>query len=133
MNKDTILSILRTILTLVGTYMVGRHLFGQVVDGAIWEQVAGAILGVGSIAWGIIDKSATVESIQSALRSAVIVVGGLLVSSGKLKDDTLTAIVGLVTTLVPVLLSFMTKKQVKQISTGQLQATDKGRSQPNPS
>ena len=130
MNKDTLLSLVRTLLTLAGTYIIGHNLFGKPIDADAWQEVGGALLTVFGVGWGILDKSATAEMIESAIRSVVISIGGLLVAAGKLSGETLQAILGLVAVVATAIQSHTSKVKVKQIASGQLSVTDKGKAVP---
>lgn len=120
MNKETILSLVRTILTAISAFVVGKHLFGTTVDDATWQGWVGVVVGLGSSIWGIVDKSATIEGIQSALRSAIIVVGGLFVAKGSLTADQLTSILGAAMAIIPFLYSTLSKQKSASIANGNL-------------
>jgi hypothetical protein len=71
MTKDTIFSLLRSALTIVGSILLGKNIFGTAVDNSVIEAVIGGALFVGSVVWGIADKTATIEMLQSALLKVV--------------------------------------------------------------
>ena len=127
MNKDTLLSILRAVLTFAGTLLIGKNIFGHAVDSNNYEIVAGAIITVASTIWGIVDKSAGIEQIQSAVRSVIISIGGIFVSSGLIKGDTLNSFLGLATAIIPVIQSYTSKVKVQQMVSGQVAATATGK------
>jgi hypothetical protein len=127
MTKETAFSIVRAALTLTGSYIIGHNLFGAKLDESLWQELAGAAITIISIVWGIVDKSATIESIQSAVRSVITVAGGLLVSAGKLTGDALNSIIGLVAVLVPLLQSWLSKKKVQQLADGTLAPSSNGK------
>ena len=52
MNKDTILGIVRHILTFVGGYLVAKGIFNQ----AMLDAAVPAILTLGGVIWSAIDK-----------------------------------------------------------------------------
>lgn len=120
MSKETILGVLRALLTLAGTYLVGHNLLGVAIDSSTWQIILGAVVAVGSTIWGIVDKTAGIEQIQSAIRSVIISLGGILVAAGKLKGEVLEAIVGLVTAALPLLQSYTAKAKVVQMAAGTL-------------
>lgn len=130
MTQDTILSIIRSILTLVGTYLVGHNLFGLAVDSTSWQIWVGAAVALGSIIWGIVSKSAGIEQIQSAVRSIIISIGGLFVAAGKLNGNTLDAILGLITAILPVIQSYTSKLKVQQMAAGTLVPAIKAGTEP---
>lgn len=112
------LSSLRALLILVGSYLVGHNLFGKSVDSQTWEVISGAILTVASAIWGIATKTSTIEGIESAARSVITSIGGLLTSSGILTGDNLNAILGLVTAILPAIQSSISASKNSQISSG---------------
>lgn len=118
--KESLASVFRIALTAIGAYLVGKNLLGQPIDSVLWQEIVGVALALFSTIWGIADKSATIEQIQSAVRSVLIVVGGLLVASGKIKEELLTAIIGIVTILIPAIQSETAKRKVAQIDSGRL-------------
>jgi len=133
MQKDAVLSILRAILTMGGSYIVGHNLFGHTVDASIWQEVAGSVIALSAAIWGIADKTANIEGVQSALRSVIISVGGFLTAAGVISGDTLNSILGLITALAPILQSHLSKVKVKQIATGDLKVSaDTGKVAPAP-
>jgi hypothetical protein len=124
MNKESVFSILRSILTAVGAYLVGKNFLGATIDNELWMGIIGAIVTLGSVIWGIFDKTAGVEQIQSGLRSSIIFFGTLLVGSGVIKDEVLQSVLAVVATLVPILYSEVTKKKNKDIATGKIGIAD---------
>lgn len=127
MTKETFLSVLRAAITMLGSYIVGHNLFGHAIDASLWQVIGGSLVTVGSILWGIADKSATIEGVQSAVRSVIITIGGLFTAAGMLNGDTLNAILGLVTAVTPVLQSYLSKAKVKAIATGDLKVNTDGK------
>lgn len=127
MKKDVLFSFLRTFLTAVGAFFVGKIVFATTVTTDVWEGWAGGGLALVSTIWGIRDKSATLDSIQSGLRSFVIALGGILIAMGKLSANTLVSILGVITPIVAFLYSTLSKQKTAQIATGKISATTIGR------
>jgi hypothetical protein len=120
MLQENLLSTLRALLILIGSYVVGHNLFGHPVDAQTWQIVAGAIVTVSTTIWGVMAKTATIEGVESAVRSVVTSLGGLLASAGIISGNNLNAILGFVTALLPALQSFLSKTKVQQIAAGAL-------------
>lgn len=127
MTQDNLLSSLRAVLILVGSYLVGHNVFGHAVDSSTWQIIAGAVVTVASTWWGIAAKTTTIEGVESAIRSIITSVGGLFVSAGVLSGDNLNAILGLVTALAPLLQSMLSKSKNQQIATGAVKTTTDGK------
>lgn len=118
MTKEVFFSVFRSILTAVGAYLMGQSFLGATIDDNLWTGIISSAVTLGSVIWGIVDKSAGVEMIQSGLRSVVIFVGSLLVGSGVLKGEVIESILTIIATLVPVLYSQLSKRKSKNIATG---------------
>lgn len=127
MTQDNLLSSLRAVLIIIGSYVVGHNIFGHAVDSSTWQIVAGAVVTVASTIWGIASKTTTIEGVESAVRSIITSVGGLFVSAGILSGDNLNAILGLVTALAPAVQSALSKTKTAQVASGQLNAQTTGK------
>lgn len=121
MNKQLFFTLLKTLLTFGGSYLVGHNLFGASVDNSTLEVLVGAAMAVGSTVWSFFDKTYTIESLQAVVRQVILVIGGLLVSSGRVKDETVKQIEGLALVLIPFLQSILSKKKAEQIQTGEIE------------
>lgn len=124
MKKDQILSAVRSILLALGAFFAGKLFFGTPIDDDKWQGVVGSVVGIGSVIWGILDKTATIEMVQSALRSIVIIIGGFLITTGKLKEETLNSILGLVAVIAPMIYGWLSIKKSEKIATGILGIAD---------
>lgn len=127
MNKATGLSLLRTLLTVAGSYILAHNLFGPVINQDALTQIGGAVMALAGAIWGYFDKTASIEGLQSAIRSVVQIVGGFLVAAGKLSGQSLDMALGLVTTLVPVLQSHISRVKVQQLDSGKLTTNANGK------
>lgn len=126
-TKETILSVLRTVLTFAGTYFVGQKIFNHTLDQNTWQLFLSAFVALASSVWGFFDKSVTLEQAESALRSLFIIVGGFLVSAGVTNQDTLNSIWGLIISLIPIIQSIISKQKMKQIQSGKILPSDSGK------
>lgn len=124
MNKEIVLSIVRSILTAVGAYMAGKYFLGTPIDDNLWLGVIASSVTLISVVWGIADKSATVEAVQSGLRSVVMFVGALLVGSGVFKGEVLESTLAIISVLVPILYSQLSKIKSKNIAEGSTAIVD---------
>lgn len=134
MKKDQIISVVRSVLLAVGSFFAGKLFFGTMLDADMWQGIVGAVVGLGAAIWGVLDKTATIEMLQSALRSIVIVSGGFLITTGKLKADTLNSILSLVAVITPILYGWLSQLKSKAIASGKLGVADlKGVDEKKPS
>jgi hypothetical protein len=118
MNKDTVLSLVRTLLTSVGMFLLGKNLLGSPIDPSTWQMIVGVTMSGASVAWGILDKSIAIEMVQSFIRSAIIGFGGLLVAKGSLSPEKLESILGIAMALLPLLYSILSRKKTAGIEDG---------------
>lgn len=110
--------IVRTLLSAFGAFLVGRNFFGHQIDESYWQEIVGLILGIISVIWSIYDKTATVESIQGAIRQTITFVGGLLFSAGLVTNQTINAVLGVVAALAPFIQGYLTRVKNNQLETG---------------
>lgn len=124
MNKETVLSIVRSILTAVGAYMAGKYFLGTPIDDNLWLGIIGSVTTLVSVIWGIVNKTATIEAVQSGLRSVIMFIGALLVGSGILKEEVVASILSIVAVIIPIVYSELSKQKSKEIAKGQLGVND---------
>lgn len=124
MKKEKILSIARTIITVVGSFLAGKFIFGTVIDDQLWLGITGAVISLASAVWGVVDKTATEEMISSAARSVFLVFGPLVVAAGWIKNETVEALALAVTTIIPIVMSRSESSKNVRISKGKLPVAD---------
>lgn len=117
-SKENILSLLRTLLTFAGTFLIGHSLLNQPITSDVWDMIIGVSSAAFGTIWGIADKTATWDMIESGIRSVLIGAGGFLVTAGLLKDETLQAVIGLITPVLAFIQSSMSKAKVVNLATG---------------
>lgn len=103
MKKDLWLSIIRTLLTGAGAYLIGKNLFGNTIDQSIWGEVSGVAMVMISSIWGFITKELKIEALEDALKQAFVVLGTLAVMGGKLS----TGLYQTILTLLPMLFGIL--------------------------
>lgn len=121
MNKETIFTIARTLLTSVGVFLIGKNFLGSPIDQSMWQMLVGLIMSAGSVAWGIWDKTLGIEMLQSFIRSAIIGLGGLLVAKGSISPEKLESILGIALAVLPLVYSILSKKKSGEIATGAIE------------
>lgn len=120
MTKETGLSLLRSLIMLVGSFLIGHKLFNQAVDAPTWEIWGGALLSLGSLVWSVVDKSLGIEMLQTTIRQVLTAAGGILIASGKLDSARVESIVGFVLAALPFLYGILSRKKSASIITGKI-------------
>lgn len=113
-------SILRTFLTAIGSFLIGKSVFGHNIDNELWQTLSGILLSVVSTLWGIFDKTATIEMVQSTVRSIIVFAGGFLVAAGKMTNNNIEAILALIPVVLPYLQSHFARVKSNQLETGKI-------------
>jgi hypothetical protein len=92
--KDTILSIIRHAVTLLGGYLLAKGAIGDAI--AAWLPGALCIL-IGGI-WGAVDEYKATRQVKhlvlSLVRHALTAAGGCLSALGKIGPDTVEQVIG---------------------------------------
>lgn len=127
MTLDNLMSTLRALLVLIGSYLVGHAFFGHTLTQDSWTVIVGAVMTVASTIWGISTKTATLEGVESAVRSVITALGGLAAAAGIISSNTLNAVLGFVTAALPLLQSVLSKQKNSQIATGNVTTTTTGK------
>jgi hypothetical protein len=113
-------TIVRGLLSVIGAYLLGKNLFGIKVDDQLWQEFAGAIMALVALIWGILDKTATIEMVQSGIRIVLSFAGGIFVSKGVFTSDIWITIMGVVSAILPIVYSHLSKLKTKNLVTGKL-------------
>lgn len=113
-------SILRAVLIAVGSFVIGHKYFGGTISNDLWASFTGGVLVVGSTIWGIVTKSATIESIQSGLRSFLTFGFAFLLAKGVVTAEQITIILSSVGTIVPLIYSIYSKQKTQAVAAGKL-------------
>lgn len=121
MNKETVFTLIRTLLTSFGVFLIGKNFLGQTIDQSIWQMLIGIAMSAFSVAWGMYDKTLGLEMLQSFIRSAFVGIGGLLVAKGSLSVEKLESILGIVLALLPLVYSLLSKKKSTELANGTIE------------
>jgi hypothetical protein len=131
MTKETVFTLIRTLLTSVGVFLIGKNFLGSPIDQSIWQMLVGVIMSGVSVVWGIMDKTIGLEMLQSFIRSVIVGLGGLLVAKGSMTPEKLESILGIVLAFLPLVYSILSRKKSDAIMEGsiapfELKTTNKG-------
>jgi hypothetical protein len=121
MNKETIFTIARTLLTSVGVFLIGKNFLGHAIDQVLWQMLVGIAMSAFSVVWGMYDKTLGLEMLQSFIRSAIIGLGGLLVAKGSLSPEKLESILGIALAVLPLVYSILSKKKSTELAEGYIE------------
>lgn len=122
MNKETVFTLIRTLLTSVGVFLIGKNFLGSPIDQSIWQMLVGLIMAAISVVWGIMDKTIGLEMLQSFIRSVIVGLGGLLVAKGSVSPEKLESILGIVLAVLPLIYSILSRKKSDGIADGSIAA-----------
>lgn len=122
MNKETVFTLIRTLLTSVGVFLIGKNFLGSPIDQSVWQMLVGLIMAAISVAWGIMDKTIGLEMLQSFIRSVIVGLGGLLVAKGSVSPEKLESILGIVLAVLPLIYSILSRKKSDGIADGSIAA-----------
>lgn len=118
MKKDSIFSLLRYILVIVGGWLVGKNFLGNPIDETTSLGIVGGFMSLVGLVWGFVDKTVTLEGFQSSIKGLLSFVGTLFVASGKITSDTLNAILGGAVILLPIVYGVLSKQKTNGILNG---------------
>jgi hypothetical protein len=121
MNKETVFTLIRTLLTSFGVFLIGKNFLGQAIDQSLWQMLVGLAMSAFSVAWGVWDKTLGIEMLQSFIRSAIVGVGGLLVAKGSISPEKLESILGIALAVLPLVYSILSKKKSGEIAQGYIE------------
>lgn len=105
LSKGQVIGIIQSVATALGGFLVAKG----ITDNATVTTGVGILVALAGMVWTFIDKTVDVTAVEETLRQAGSFVGGIFIGKGKLSVDELNTWLGLISTLVPVILSFIAK------------------------
>lgn len=123
MTKDQIISIIRTLLTGIGAFFIGKSIFGVAISDNIIGLVGGGVAVVGSFIWSILDKSLAVEGFQAAIKQVVTAIGGILAALGK-NIQSFESISGALLPILTLIYTYLSQKKSAAIAKGTIAIQD---------
>jgi|SRR5579863_320659 len=116
MQQDNlVMTVIRSLLTLLGTFLIGKVLAGHTINADLWQLIVGAGMAIAGVITEFTSTTASSTQFQSALVSAGTAVGGVLLAFGWIDQQTVTAITGLITSILPLLHKQSTKLTVMHL------------------
>jgi len=122
MTQSSVLSLIRTLLTLAGAYLFGKNFFGLPLDEVLWQEIVGIGLGVIAIIWSVFDKTITGEVWQGVVRHVITFASGILVAKGIVDAATIQVIIAALAGIFPWLQSTLQRSINKGISEGEIKS-----------
>jgi len=123
MTQSSVLSLIRTLLTLAGAYLFGKNFFGLPLDEVLWQEIVGIGLGVISIIWSVFDKTITGEVWQGVVRHVITFASGILVAKGIVDAATIQVIIAALAGIFPWLQSTLQRSVNKGVSEGEIKSS----------
>ena len=119
-TKDNVFILLRSVLMIASSYVLGKNIFGTTIDENVWQEVISSVIAVVTIVWGFLDKTLPLEGFQTAIRGIISFVGTLFVAKNVLSDNTLAAILALSIPISQTIYAFLSKSKSKKLESGQI-------------
>lgn len=128
MNKQFVITLVRTIMTAFSAYVIGRNFLGNPVTSIWWEEAIAVVVTVISVAWGLWDKSTKLEGLQSGLRQVFAFAGGIIYAKGSMEPGIWQQVTGIVIDLATLIYSMTSKEKNAGIVAGKFTVveTNKG-------
>lgn len=123
MNKETLYSLIRSVLTLAGAFLIGGGLtfFGVEINNAFWDEATGVVLTGFSVYWSIKTRAVNIEILETSVRQILTFVLGILVARQVLTPEKSMAIILFAVGLLPTVLSWISKKKTEELKEGKIQ------------
>lgn len=120
-------SLIRSLLTLFGSFLIGHTIFGHVLVSATFDTISGVAMTAFSIGWSFYKGQATEDTFESMIRQLLQGAGGLLVGSGLLNATQFGQITAFVILGIPMVWGYISKMKTAKIAAGHLTAQPTGR------
>ena len=120
MNIENINSLLRTVMTLLGAFLVGGGMkfFGMELSEGYWAEIVGVVLAIVAVVWSIRSKIVEIEKLQGLIRQIVTFICGILLAKGILNDRTMEAVIAFAGAIIPFIQAGVARVKNQQINTG---------------
>lgn len=116
MSQANVVSLLKTILVFLGTFLIGHSVANQPITSDLWDMIIGVVVSLTTTIWAVATKTSSYDMIESTIRSVLTGVGGFLVSANIIPSTTLAAIIGLVAPILAFIQSVTSKAKVISIA-----------------
>jgi nitric oxide reductase large subunit len=120
MDKTTIVAVIKNALALIGSFLIGKELFGAAVDESLWQIIAGAVMLLISFVMSFASNLVTKEKFQDAIRVLIVGIGGALVAGGWVEPAKLEMWIGAITAIAPMIYEWISRKKSQEIAKGEI-------------
>lgn len=120
MKQADWVTLLRTLLIAFGSWLYGHNIAGTNLTPEVWAEWVGAALALGMAIQGAITKVSGWEAIESALRSVMVIVGGLLKGLNLITDDKWNEIMLALPAVLAFIWSYVAKRKTAKIISGDI-------------
>lgn len=120
MNKDTIFSILRIVLTIGGAILVGKNIGSTAIDMNWWQTGSGIVIALFSLVWSFKDQTSTLESFQATIMQAFLFVASGFLASGKISADDIKTWGGILTMIGALVYPVLSRKKSQAVASGKI-------------
>lgn len=118
MDKIRIAAIIKNALAIIGSFLIGKELFGAQVDQGLWEIIGGAVMVLISFFMSFATNLVTKEKWQDALRVLFVSVGAALTAGGWVKPEQIELWGGALTMLGTLIYEWISRKKTQDIAKG---------------
>lgn len=110
MNSQQFFAALRALLMAVGSYFIGKMIFGVTIDQMWWESIVGIAMAAAALIWSYFANMETKTVLEGFVRQIITFVGAVFLARGILTKEILESILALLATVLPFLQSYNAKK-----------------------
>lgn len=120
MNKEQLLSLGRHVLTFLGTFLIGKSLWGIPIMSETVDILVGVIMTLAGIGFSIYEKNIEIEKLQGLARQVITAIGGLFVARGTVTNEDIEKYVAIAMAIIPFLQSILARKKARRLETGNI-------------
>lgn len=120
MDKITIVAIIKNALALVGSFLIGKELFGSAIDESLWQIITGSVMVLISFLMSFASNTVTKEKFQDALRVLIVSIGGALTAGGWVEPVKVEMWIGAITAIAPMVYEWISRKKSQDIAKGDI-------------
>ena len=121
MTRESLLALLKNIITVVAGYFLGKAFLGQVITGEVTDAIIGAVGAILTFYWSVRDKAVTIEVIQGVIRRTIGLIGGFLIANKVTDAGTIETITAVLIALAPFIQGWLSRKKAAMLNARHIQ------------